>query len=198
MRQICSAPWNRRPRPGATSAGTYRSWSRPPSPPWWREAYGPVACWVATSRHRSPEGPSRSSACCPARRATLIRPLGACQAGRHRWPLPPGAADHAQFGAALRLPRQQHREAAGRVGAVGAAVAGRRTRQPRRPAHPQTTPPPSAARLHARGRAADQLPHRPRLPGRREDLGRRHRRAQRVRRRLQRRVHQLSGISAPP
>ncbi len=118
-------------------------------------------------------------------------PLGACQADWHRWPLPPGAADHARFGAALRLPRQQHSEAAGRVGAVGAAVAGRRTRQPRRPAHLETTQSPSADRLHARGRAADQLPHRPRLPGRREDLGRRHRRAQRVRRRLQRRVHQL-------
>ena len=76
MRRICSAPWNRRPRPGAARAGTYPSWSRPPSPPWWREASGPAACWVATSRHRSPEGPSRSSACCPARRATLIKPLG--------------------------------------------------------------------------------------------------------------------------
>jgi hypothetical protein len=118
-------------------------------------------------------------------------PLGACPAGRYRWPLPPGAADYAQFCAALRLPRQQHRQAAGRVGAVGAAAAGRRPCQPRRPAHLETTQSPSADRLHGRGRAADQLPHRPRLPRRREDLGRRHRRAQRVRRRLQRRVHQL-------
>src|SRR6266576_976344 len=49
---------------------------RPQSPPWWRAAYGPAAFWVATSRHRPPAGPSRSSASCPARRATLIRPPG--------------------------------------------------------------------------------------------------------------------------
>jgi len=179
LRRICSAPSNRRPSPAAP-AGTCLWWPRPPSSPWWRAAHRSAGSWAVTGRRRrrSLGGRPGPTAVLP---GELRRsgPVGACRTGWRRRPLAPGPAEDAQFGADLRLPRKQYREAAGRVGAVGAAVAGWRPGRARRPAHLATAPPPrSADRLHANGRAADQLPHRPHLPRRCEDLGRRHRRAQ--------------------
>jgi RNA polymerase sigma factor (sigma-70 family) len=75
---------------------------------------------------------------------------------------------------------------------VRTAVTGRQSRRARPAAQLAGSPPPRPAdRLHSRRRSADQLPHRPALPRRRQDVGRCHRRAQPVRRRIQRRVHQL-------
>ena len=172
-------------------AGTRPSPPRRPSPLWSLAACGRRAA------ERPPEVPvtghkisHASPLSCPARYEGTA-PWVASPGGRSRRPLRAWCLGERRVGADLRVYGQQRRRSVP-VGAVAAAGAGGRIRQPGWPARlaaAQTARPGDP--LHADLRSADQLPGRPGLSGRRDDLGRCHAGPQQLCQHLQRRLHQL-------